>query len=372
VTVASPAAVDSQGMLLAAAGLPEQVALAAETARGLDNLPDRAGIEHVVFIGMGGSGVAGDVLVAAAGPYLPVPVVVIKAYTPPAFVGESSLVFAVSFSGDTEEVVEAATEAAVHGAKVVCVTGGGELSRLAEGWDAPLVRLPSGIPQPRAAIGALAVPPIVVLEEMGLFPGADHWIAAAVDQLRRRRDRLVASDNQAEALARRIGRTVPIFHGGGLGAVAAQRWKTQMNENAKSPAFWNSQPELCHNEVAGWGQHGDLTRQAFTLFGLRHDFEHPQVMQRFNLVYRMVEEVVAGIEEVRAEGDGELAQLLDLILLGDFTTIHRALQEGIDPGPVAAIDELKAALASTEPTNPAADRAASQGSDQTPNEEREQ
>jgi glucose/mannose-6-phosphate isomerase len=122
------------------------------------------------------------------------------------------------------------------------------------------------------------------------------------------------------------------------------RWKTQMNENAKFPAFWNAQPELCHNEIAGWGQHGDLTRQAITIVALRHDFEHPQVMRRFELVFRMVDEVVAGILEVRARGEGQLAQLLDLMLVGDFVSLQLAMNEGIDPGPVPALDEIKIAL----------------------------
>jgi glucose/mannose-6-phosphate isomerase len=287
------------------------------------------------------------VLVSAAGPYLPLPVLVFKTYNVPAFVGEGSLVFSVSFSGDTEETVEATTEAALQGAKVVAVTTGGELARLAEAWEVPLIRVPDSIPQPRAALGALVVPPLLVLEQIGLFPGASHWVKAAVEQLRARRDRLVQPGNPAEELARRIGRTIPLIHGGGgLGAVAAHRWKTQMNENAKLPAFWNSHPELCHNELAGWGQHGDLTRQAITVVGLRHDFEHPQLAARFELAYRLLDEVVAGICEVRAEGEGELAQLLDLILVGDFTSLHMALQEQVDPGPVPVITDMKAAMAS--------------------------
>jgi glucose/mannose-6-phosphate isomerase len=108
---------DTQGIFEATASLPEQVFDAAVRARGLSGLPDRERIEHVVVLGMGGSGVSGDVLAAAAGPFLPVPVIVSKGYELPAFVGESSLVFAVSFSGNTEETVEAASSAAGEGAR---------------------------------------------------------------------------------------------------------------------------------------------------------------------------------------------------------------------------------------------------------------
>ena len=215
-------------------------------------------------------------------------------------------------------------------------------------WGAPIVEIADGIPQPRAGLGALAIPPLVVLEEIGLFPGATYWIDAAVEQLKLRRDQLLKPGNVAETLARRIGRTMPLVHGGGgLGAVAAQRWKTDINENAKCPAFWNTQSELCHNELSGWGQHGDLTRQMFTLVNLRHDFEHPQVMHRFNLTADLLEEVVSSVETVTAEGEGELAQLLDLILVGTVTSLHMAFEEGIDPGPIPAQEQIKDALATS-------------------------
>jgi glucose/mannose-6-phosphate isomerase len=336
---------DTQGMFDVTAGLPEQVFDAAVRARGLTDLPDRERIEHVVVLGMGGSGVAGDILSAAAGPFLPVPVIVSKGYELPAFVGETSLVFAVSFSGDTEETVEAASAAAVEGAHMVVITSGGELGRLARSWGAPIVGLPGGIPQPRAAVGAMAIPAFIVLEEIGLFPGAQQWVDFAVEQLTRRRDELTADANPAQEIARRIGRTVPLIYGGGqLGATAASRWKNQINENANGPAFWNTLPELCHNEVQGWGQNGDLTRQAMTLVNLRHEFEHPQVTRRFELVTPLVEEAVSQVLEVEAAGEGQLAQLLDLVLIGDFVSLHLAAQEGIDPGPVDALTSLKAAL----------------------------
>ncbi len=342
--------IDSQRMFDSAAGLPEQVFDAAVAARGLEGLPERHRIENVVVLGMGGSGMAGDVLAATAGPFLPVPVVVSKGYELPAFVGETSLVFAVSFSGNTEETVEAASAAAVEGARMVVVTKGGELGRLASSWGVPVVGVPEGLVQPRSGLGALAIPALVVLEEIGLFPGAQQWIDFAVEQLRRRRDLLVGDGLLGRALATRIGRTLPIFYGGGLiGATAAQRWKNQVNENAKVAAFCHCQPELCHNEVAGWGQHGDLTRQIFTVVNLRHDFEHPQVTRRFDVVDALVEEVVSSVEEVRAEGEGQLAQLLDLVLVGDFVSLHLAAREGLDPGPVPVLDHIKATIAAGAP-----------------------
>jgi len=341
-----PGVLDTLDMHGVTAGLPEQVEAAVGLAESVHGLPGHDDVENVVVLGMGGSGIAGDVLAAVAGPFMPVPAVVSKGYECPSFVGEGTLCFAISFSGNTEETVEAATEAAAAGARMVVLSAGGQLAELASQWGAPWVQLPPSIPMPRAAIGAVSIPPLVVLERVGLFPGASGWIAEAVAQLRRRRDQLVKDGSPAHELARAIDRTMPIVHGGGdLGAVAALRWKNQVNENAKCPAFAAAHPELCHNDVCGWGQHGDVTRQVFTLVQLRHDHEHPQVGRRVEIVREAMEEVVASVHEVRAEGEGALAQLFDLMLYGDFVSLHLAALAAVDPGPIPVLDDLKRRLA---------------------------
>jgi glucose/mannose-6-phosphate isomerase len=336
---------DSLDMFGLTARFPEQVAQAVEVAAGVEGLPSAEEVANVVVLGMGGSGIAGDVLAAVGGPFVPVPIVVAKGYAPPSFVGPGTLCFAVSYSGNTEETIEAAQAAAAAGARMVVVTAGGELGDLAPSWQAPHVPVPHDIPMPRAGLGALAVPLVLLLEQIGLFPGAGGWVDAAVTQLESRRAALEAGD-QAQRIARTIGRTIPLVFGAGpLGAVAAARWKAQVNENAKAPAFSASFPELCHNEIVGWGQNGDVTRQVFTLVELRHDEEHPQELRRFELVRDLMAEVVHEVVEVRAEGEGSLAQLFDLTLVGDFVSLHMAAQEGIDPGPIAVLDDLKRALA---------------------------
>jgi glucose/mannose-6-phosphate isomerase len=151
-----------------------------------------------------------------------------------------------------------------------------------------------------------------------------------------------------EHLARRLGREFPIVYGGGsLGRVAAWRWKNQINENAKIPAFANEVPELTHNEVCGWGQSGDVTRQIFRMVQLRHDAEHPQELRRFELLGEVLDEVVAGIEVIEAEGDGTLAQVFDLILLGDVLSLEICALEGVDPGPTPVLDHIKATLSNS-------------------------
>lgn len=339
--------VDSLGMFALVESMPEQVLAAVDASRGLVGLPAAEDVENVVVLGMGGSGIAGDVLAAAATPLLPVPVVVSKSYELPAFVGEASLVIAVSVSGNTEETIQAASDAAVAGAHMVVVTGGGELGHLARSWGAPIVPVPPDIPQPRAAFGAVAIPPIVVLEEIGLLKGAGAWIDAAVDQLRRRRDELAGAGEASAAaeVARRIGSTIPLIQGSGaIGAAAAVRWRTQINENAKSPAFSSTQPELCHNEVCGWGTRGEITRSGLSVVQLRHDEEHPQIERRFDFTRDLLDRAVAQVIEVNAEGDGELAQLLDLVLFGDYVSLWMAAAAGVDPGPVDVLVDLKRRL----------------------------
>ncbi len=343
--MAAEPVLDSVGMFDLAAGLPEQVAAAAEQGAELEQLPDHDAIEHVVILGMGGSGIAGDVVRAVAAPFMPVPLTVVRGYEAPHFVSDATLCFAVSSSGNTEETVEAAQSAAAAGARMVVLSSGGELADLAAQWDAPHVELPP-IPMPRAGIGAVSIPPLLVLERVGLFPGASEYVSEAVDQLRRRRDALVASGSDAERLAEEIGRTIPIAYGGDtLGEVAAYRFKCQVNENAKVPAYSGTLPEMCHNEICGWGQHGDVTRQIMTVVRFRHDFEHPQVARRFELTHEILDEVVHAIVDVRAMGDGMLAQLFDLVIQGDFVSLHLAAQAGVDPGPIPVLDDLKAAVA---------------------------
>ena len=119
-----------------------------------------------------------------------------------------------------------------------------------------------------------------------------------------------------------------------------------MNENAKAPAFWAAYPEANHNEICGWGQHGDVTRQVLSLVQLRHGYEHARLSAQMNIAREMVEEVFVQVLEVEAEGEGRLAQLLDLMYLGTWATSYVALDNDVDPGPIDAIAQLKAALRS--------------------------
>jgi glucose/mannose-6-phosphate isomerase len=228
----------------------------------------------------------------------------------------------------------------------VAVTRGAELGALVGGSPSGLVVPCPDSLMPRAALGALVGPLFVALYRMRMLPEAHALLVRAQEQLARRRDRcrpgVDGPANPARELARRIERTVPLIYGGGaLGAVAAYRWKCDVNENAKAPAFWNAFPELDHNEVSGWGQHRDVTRQVFTLVVLRHGFEHERLRPRIRATCELVDEALNQVIEVEAEGEGRLAQLLDLMYLGDWTSCYLALDHDVDPGPIDAIAQLK-------------------------------
>ena len=342
---------DSMNFLDAVEGLPEQLTAAHEAAGKVhaDAFPKPENVRNIVVMGMGGSGISGDVINAAFNDELPVPLTVLKQIRTPAFVGPSTLAFAVSYSGDTEETVSMAQSVVEKGAQLVAVSKGGKIAEIARDAGALHLSCPDGF-LPRAALGTLVAPLAVTLFRMGFAPGAHASLQRAQAQLAARRDKckpsIEGAANPARELARQIGRTIPLIYGGGaLGGVAAYRWKCDVNENAKASAFSHAYPELDHNEICAWGQGGDVTRQLITLIELRHGFEHARLSPRFEITREIIDECVHQVLEVQAEGEGRLAQLLDLMYVGDWVSCYLALQNDVDPGPIDAIFELKSRMA---------------------------
>ncbi len=334
--------IDTLGMWEAMLGLPEQIDASLSAVGDIDGLPDPGRIDHVLLLGMGDSGFGGDVAAASARPFASLPIVVYNGYLPPSWVGARSLVIAISASGRTEETLESLEAAVEAGASLVSVTNDGDLAALTRAAGGPVLPVVGDAPMPRAALGALSVPPMLALEQMGLFPGARVWISDAVEQLKARRDEFASDARPARALAERIGSTMPIVYGGGaIGATAAKRWKMAVNHNVKSPAFWAPMPELCHNELVGWGGLADTTREVFTQIQLRHSDEHPQTARRFSFVEESTAGAMHDVVQVEAGGDGPVAELFDLVFTGDITSLEMAAVAGLDPGPLGVVDELK-------------------------------
>ncbi|MCX6373253.1 MAG: bifunctional phosphoglucose/phosphomannose isomerase, partial [Actinobacteria bacterium] len=258
------AALDGGDMLGAVAGLPRQLTAGYAVARAvLRGVFAEAGAAApapparptgLVVCGMGGSAIGAD-LVLACLPELPVPAVVVRGYGLPAWAGRDTLVVAISYSGDTAETLACAADALGRGCTPVCVASGGALAALAGERGLPLLRVPAG-GQPRASLGHLSMPLLATLEAAGLCADPSAAVDETVALLRVGNEALgphaAAASHAAKQLAGRLHKKQAVVYGAGLTVPAARRWKGQINENAKAPAFWNELPELDHNEIMGW------------------------------------------------------------------------------------------------------------------------
>jgi glucose/mannose-6-phosphate isomerase len=299
---------------------------------------------------MGGSGVSGYVVQAVVEPRLSVPMRTIKSYGPlPEWVGRNTVLFAVSYSGGTEETLAALEDGIARGGRAIVIASGGPLAEIAADNGLARVAIPTGL-QPRASLGYLTMPILAVLERIGLVRTLRDDVSEAVEVLgdlaRRCHRKVAAADNPAKDLAARIVGHVPVVYGGhGGGAVAAYRFKCDLNEYGKTPAYWHEIPELDHNEIVGFNQLADLTGSRFVVVMLRDPGEHERIALRFDVTRRLIEERVAEVIEVTAEGDSQLARLLSLILVTQLAAVYLGLSYGVDPGPVEVIQRLKKELA---------------------------
>jgi glucose/mannose-6-phosphate isomerase len=344
---AALAAVDPHDALGAVERTPEQWLEAITRARSCDGLPTRHGINGVVYCGMGGSGIGGDVLAAIAAETGSVPVTVVKGYRIPARTGPNTLVICASYSGNTEETLACFDQAVEQKARIVVIATGGALADRAR--EARVVRLaPVEDLQPRQALASIALPALVVAEQLGLISdiGADlnetqGVLAARVAAYNRD---VATEENDAKKLALQLDGRVPVVWGQeGVLSVAALRWRTQLNENAKVAAFSSTLPELGHNEVVGY-EKGSPGIGDLAIVALRMPAENPRIGFRIDATLERVRDMVACTVEARSIGESPLARLMSAVLLGDFVSVYLAVRRGVDPTPVTAIDELKRRL----------------------------
>ena len=335
-------ALDTLGMFQAALDSSSQFVGGADSASGVGAKLDKSRIQNIVVTGMGGSAITGDLIAAASKNSLEVPLFIVRSYELPAFAGENTLVLAVSFSGRTKETLSTFDSALSRGSQIAVISTGGELMEKAAQHSLPVAKIDVTIPMPRAALMAIFSAALTILSEAGFISADKKTFDAVARHLKKRVGELAGEDSPARKLAGDIKGTLPLIRGAeGIGAAAARRWKTQINENVKTPAFYSELPEACHNELVGWGLHGDITRQVFSLIQLRNDYESPDVAAAFPVTAEMEKEVVSECYEIKAKGDSIFAQILDLVLFGDFTTLFMADMAGVDSGPIPAIDEFK-------------------------------
>jgi glucose/mannose-6-phosphate isomerase len=341
------AAADPAGMLDEIAGAGDQARSALRVAQASSLVGPQP--EVVVVAGMGGSGVAGDVLAALAFASSAVPVLAVKGDRLPAFVGHGTLLLAVSFSGNTAETLSAVRQGLAAGARVVAVASGGALAELARGRGSPLVTVeaPPGR-MPRAALWSLLVPVCSAAEAVGVLPPLRDQVLAAADALDAEAAALgpaVPTDaNPAKQAALRLLDRLPVVWGSGqLGAVAATRFRTECNENAKVSVVSAALPEANHNDVMGL--EGGLGPGGALVLLRDEAGEHERDGRRIAAALEAL-----GVDDpvVRRAGEGDaLVRLARLTAFTDFTSTYLAIARGVDPTPIRTLDRIKAALWNT-------------------------
>ena len=291
--------------------LPDQVRDAAVAAADTEGLPAAGDISEVVIVGAGGGGVAGDVVESVAHLQGLVPVLATGGISP-AWLSESSLVVAVSQSGNDWPTVAAARVALASGARMVAVTSGGELMELCAQWGVPIARVDPRA-GPEAGLGVVIVPVLVLLERVGVLDGMNRLISDSAEQIEARRRLMDADPAPVQALAASVQDRMAVVCGaGGVGKHAARRWVHRLDRIGGVSSVRRNLP-ADEAEAASWGTLAQWIPSGVTTIVLRHDFEPPGLADRIDLL----EGALTTVQEVRAAGEGALAQLLDLVLVAD-------------------------------------------------------
>ena len=329
--------------------LAEQIEEAWSAASALALPAHYRAAERVVVLGMGGSAIGGSLMQALAVDIgADVPVSVVRGYRLPAYVDGRALVLASSNSGNTEETVSALRGAVAAGASCVAITTGGQLAELAREHDLPLLRF-AWDGEPRSALGWSTASLLAICSGLGLLPPLRADLAAALDALRELRIQIgrdvPEAANPAKALARRLNGKLPVFVGAEALAPVAYRWRTQVNENAKSWAIAEELPEMNHNVPLGFGRPAALVPMLHAVL-LRHAAMHPRIAMRVEATSVQMRESGIDVETLDVPGATVLAQMLWAIEFGDFTSYYLGLLHGVEPSPVGALEWLKAYMAS--------------------------
>jgi glucose/mannose-6-phosphate isomerase len=337
------AAVDPHGMLGDVLAQPHQVgdALWRVEAAAIAPSQRRGGL---IVCGMGGSAIGGDLAAAAIGARARAPITTVRGYELPSWAGADTQVLCASYSGNTEETLDCFEQAGAAGAPRVVVTTGGKLADAARAaGDVPVIGVPSGM-QPRAAVVYMTIAALGCAALAGVAPslrGEIDEAAQLLAQLALDWAPDAPGDPEPKVLARALVGRIPVVYGGRLTTAVARRWRSQLNENAKVPAFFGDLPEAHHNEVVGW-PHTDLPLSAILL---EAPSEHERMAARFDVTAEVAEAAGIPVHRVRSRGESDVARVMSLVLLGDLVSVYLGVLGGHDPTPVEPIDDLKRRLA---------------------------
>ena len=345
------AARDPQSMLheVATAGPQVRQALIASRESELGGAADLGRPRAVVVTGMGGSGIAGHVLQAAAGPDCPVPVERVRGWGLPAWVGADDLVLAVSSSGRTAETLACARTALERGSRLVVVAAAASpLVELATAAGVPWVPVPTGRP-PRANLWALSVPLLVAAHDIGIIEAGAAELSLVADLLddiaaRCAPDQPLALNPAKQLAAELVGSMPMIWGSSDLAGIAAYRLLCQLAENAKYPAVNGVLPEALHNQVVTFAGLG-ASAPAIRLLLLRDSVEDPRVAVAAVEAARLAAEMGVPVSLLSAAGQHPLERMASLCAIGDFASVYLGLLRNIDPTPIGPINTLKVRLA---------------------------
>ena len=334
---------DTSGMLDRLHEFPEQCQRAWEEVTKLALPPEYAGIDKVVILGMGGSAIGGEIVRRLALAETRVPVWVHQDYSLPLVVDERTLVIASSYSGNTEETLSAFAESLKTPAKKLVLTTDGKLKQLADEQGIPVFIIDYQAP-PRAAFPHSFIPLIGIFQKLGLLRDKSADLRETRQLLNKLSgdfaETVPLDSNPAKQLATRLWGRVAVIYGAGILSEVARRWKTQLNENSKTWAFFELFPELNHNAVVGYEFPSQLKERIFVLL-LRSSLLHPRSLLRYEATAKLMDKSGIDYEFVEARGETTLSQVVSLVLLGDYFSFYLAMLNEVDPTPVDCIDFVK-------------------------------
>ena len=311
-----------------------------ETSKGFSTVD----YERILIVGMGGSGVAGDVLKLILNKHTNIDVEVRKTYnlTKTQIVARPFCLF-ISYSGNTEETISVAKDAIDENLEWAAISSGGELLDLATEHNKKFVKVPDGL-QPRAAFGFMtkAVVHYLPKQTKEIFINACEEAGNYLNNLTKDVSNEVFEISKD--IANQIGsKTAVIYAGSDLTFLVAQRWKTQINENSKSKAYVGFMPEVHHNEILSWEADQEGSKNNFILILLRGD-DYKKIDNRFEFTKEIIGSKVDTIDVRNISSDNLIIDLFHLVLIGDLVSVNLADQLDIDPFNIDAIENLKKKL----------------------------
>ena len=302
--------------------------------------------DGVVVCGMGGSAIGGDLVRTLAEPECPIPFQSVRSYGLPGWVGAKTLVIVSTYSGGTEETLSAFAQAISRFATVVVVTSGGEARARAEKAGLKWIEIPGGL-QPRAALGYSFGVVLRMARAFGMASVSDEDMAETLSAAREQTTNYAhMGSNPSFDMADALHGMLPLIYSGvGLLEAVNLRWRTQIHENAKTPAVGHLFPELDHNEIMSFEAAPREIAGRMAVVVLRDHDDHPQVKRRMDITREIVRSYVGAWHEVETEGESRLARMCSLIQLGDWVSFWLAMRRRVDPSPVDNIQKLKEMLA---------------------------